>query len=472
VFSKEHAILVPLAAIPLYIVVARPAPRRLAAVSVATLAVAAAAGLVLWMKHGEILGTPFDEFSRVYLAQLGALNRDAQANAFGLSILNESWLFLEYGVRWLLPYAGWMSINLRPPFPLTWWSFPHVLGVAGYLAVLVGGFVLLLRYRDWRALVGLALTMPALLFLTEFATVWVQDPFVLYRSYLWAIGIPGLVFCLVHGPAPRVVLAVGLVAGALLVWQALDRVLSLDTPESAWSDAIVKLPNDPRAVGRWFPYLNRGSAYVDREQFALAVADFENSSALGDMGMGAFNLGAVLASEGKHPQALAQFDRAEKQGYDLFNLPFQRGLSLLATGKPQEAYAQFALARAKQPPSPTRELVYLHLGRTAFQLGRIDDAVSAFEQLVQVDPRHKEGRYLLGLSYVRRGQFAPAREVLTPLLAEGENGPAAYARALANHGLGRKEEALADIGRALRLDPNNPHLREWEARIRSMPGPR
>ena len=41
--------------------------------------------------------------------------------------------------------------------------------------------------------------LPALLFVTEFATVWVQDPFVLYRGYLWAIGIPGLVFFLFHG---------------------------------------------------------------------------------------------------------------------------------------------------------------------------------------------------------------------------------------------------------------------------------
>ena len=75
--------------------------------------------------------------------------------------------------------------------------------------------------------------MPALLFATEFTTVWVQDPFVLYRSYLWAIGVPGLVFFAVHGPPARVVLGVGLVIGALLVWQSWDRVASMANPETA-----------------------------------------------------------------------------------------------------------------------------------------------------------------------------------------------------------------------------------------------
>ena len=36
--------------------------------------------------------------------------------------------------------------------------------------------------------------------------------------------------------------------------------------------------------------------------------------------------------QGWSRKALASFDHAERQGYDLFNLPFQRGLSLLAIG--------------------------------------------------------------------------------------------------------------------------------------------
>ena len=100
-------------------------------------------------------------------------------------------------------------------------------------------------------------------------TVWVQDPFVLYRSYLWAIGVPGLVFVFLHGTWPRALAVVGTIVGVLFAWQAIERVLSLSTPETAWTDAIVKLSSDPRAVGRWFPYLNRGSYYADHDQFVV-----------------------------------------------------------------------------------------------------------------------------------------------------------------------------------------------------------
>jgi tetratricopeptide (TPR) repeat protein len=383
--------------------------------------------------------------------------------------MNQAYLFFEYGVRWFIPASGWMSISLRPPFPVTWASFPQVLGVFGYLAVIVGGFFLVVRYRDWRALVGISLLFPALLFATEFATVWVQDPFVLYRSYLWAIGAPGLVFFVVHGSPARVLLAIGIALGSLFVWQARDRVMSLATPEAAWTDAIAKFRNDPRAVGRWFAYLNRGSDYVERNQFALAMKDFEASAALGDLGMGTVNMGSLLAAAGRHQQALAAFDRAEKEGYNLYNLPFQRGLSLLALGKPAEAYAQFKATQALNPPSPTRELLLLNLGRTALLVGRNAEAVTHLQALADSGERSNEARFLLGMALISTGEHARAHELLDRLVKEGGQGAAYYGRALANYGLRRKAEALSDIENAIRLGPNNPNLREWRAKIQAMP---
>jgi tetratricopeptide (TPR) repeat protein len=326
-----------------------------------------------------------------------------------------------------------------------------------------------LRYRDWRALVGLSVLFPALLFLTEFVTVWVQDPFVLYRSYLWAIGVPGLVFFAAHGPSWRVLLVAGIALGGLFTWQALDRVFSLATPEAAWTDAIEKLPRDPRSVGRWFPYLNRGTSYVDRDEFKLAVKDFAASAALGDQGMGTFNIGAVLAANGRHAQALAAFDKAEKEGYNLYNLSFQRGLSLLALGHPEEAYRQFEITIKMDPPSPTREIMLTTMGRTAMQLGKRDEAIMILERLVYVDPKNPQGRYLLAMAYVMHNDYDKAHPLLDKLIEEKPTGPAYYARALANYGLKRKAEASSDIENALRADPANPHLREWQGKIQAMP---
>ena len=467
VASKEYAILAPLAAIPVYLLVARPSAWRIAAMGAVVAAMAGAVAWFLVRQYGEILGKPFDEYSQVYLAQLAQLRPGADKEAYPLSILNQSWLFFQYGLRWFVPVAEWMSIYVRPPFPVAW-GFPQVLGLVGYLGVLGGGAFLLLRYRDWRAIVGLALLLPALLFATEFATVWVQDPFVLYRSYLWAIGVPGIVFVALHGTPPRVLLPIALVIGALMVWQASDRVGSLSTPVTAWTDAIRKLPDNPQSVGRFVPYLNRGAAYTEANQFGQALKDYQRASTLGDMGNGAFSAGSLLALSGQHPLALSAFAEAEKQGYNAYNLPFQRGLSLLALGRNDEAYRQFQAARAMNPPSPTRELVLLNLGRTAMTLGRQADAVRDLRLLLQAEPAHRDGRQMLAMALIMTGDPGGARDVLDALVREEGSARAYYARALANYGLKRKAEATADIESALRLNPGNANLVEWQARIRAM----
>lgn len=468
VLSKEYAILAPLAAVPLFILAVRPSPRLIGVLGAAGALVVGAAAAGLWARYGEIIGKPFDELSHVYLAQLAALDPDAPKNAWPLSIVNQAWLFFHYGIRWVIPGSFWMSINLRPPFPVSFGTLPHILGVVGYLGVVAGGFWLLLRHRDWRALLGVSLLLPALLYATEFATVWVQDPFVLYRSYLWAIGIPGLVLVALHGTPMRVLLVIGLVGGVLLGWQSIDRVLSLATPERAWSDAIAKLPDDPRSVGRWFPYLNRGSAYVDNRRYNLAMQDFEASSRLGDMGTGTFNRGSLFAANGEHLNALASFQVAEQQGYNVYNLPVQRGLSLLALGNAAEAYEQFVRARAMNPPSPTRELLLLNMGRAAIQAGKPDEAVATLQQLLATEPRNAEGRYHLAMAHVMRKEHEKARVLLDGILAEGASARAHYTRALAHYGLGKKAEALADIDAAIRMGGESPHLAEWRAKIAAM----
>jgi tetratricopeptide (TPR) repeat protein len=429
----------------------------------------AAAGFVLSRGYGELIGKPFDEYSRVYLAQLRALAPGVEKDAYGLSIINQTWLFFQYGLRWFFPFSGWLSVSLRPAFPIAWISFPQILGVAAYLGTIIGGFFVLMRYRDWRALVAISLLFPALLFTTEFATVWVQDPFVLYRSYLWAIGIPGLVFFLLHGTPPRMLIAIGLVVASVFTWQALDRVFSMATQVSVWSDAIEKLPKDSRSVGRWFPYLNRGAAYVDRDEFKLALRDFEASAALGDGGVGVFNMGAVYLATNQPAPALAAFDRAEKDGYNLYNLPMERGMALMALGRIAEAHGQFEITRQFNPPSPTREVLWLQLARSEVQLGRNDEAIANAGRLLKAQPRSDEAKYVQAMAYISKGDAARARELLDAWLAEGESASALYARAMANYGLKRKPEALADIDRALRLGLDNPTMRQWKARIQAMP---
>ena len=467
-FSKEHSVLAPLAALPIYIVIARPPVRRLAIVGVVFVAVLAPAGLFLASRYGNILGNPFDEYSIAYLSQLAALDRDAPGRAYPLSVVNQAWLFFEYGFRWFIPVSDWMSIAMRPPFPLKIFTFPHVLGIVGYVAVLAGGFYMLVRYRDWKALVGLSFVIPALLFATEFATVWVQDPFVLYRSYLWAIGVPGIVFVLVNGTSPRALLVTGIIVGILFTWQAIERVLSLSTPEAAWSDAILKLPKDPRAVGRFFPYLNRGAVYADRDEYDLAIRDFEASSALGDLGMGAFNAGSMLSAKGKPQQALTLFDRAKAQGYNQYTLPFQKGLALAAVNRFADAYVEFEAALTMKPPENIRRVILLQMGRAGLLGGRRDDAIARLEELVAAEPAHKEARYLLAQAYMAKNEHVKAMQWIDKLERDDPSARIFLLRAMTYYGQNRKADAMNAIETAIRMGPDSPAMREWQARIRAM----
>jgi tetratricopeptide (TPR) repeat protein len=348
----------------------------------------------------------------------------------------------------------------------------HVSARARHLRIPRGArrrLLLLARYRDWRALVGLALAIPAILFATEFATVWVQDPFVLYRSYLWAIGVPGLVFFFLHGPSPRVLAVIAVVLASFLLWQAQDRIFSLATAERAWTDAIAKLPNDARSVGRWFPYLNRGSIYAERDDVTSAIRDFEMSSRLGDAGMGAMNRGSLLAAAGKPLQALAAFDEAEREGYNLYNLPLQRGLALAALNKPSEALDAFKQTLSRNPPSPANEIALLHVGRLGLQLGRTQEALAALESSWARTRKTPRRATSSGMGYVTTGQAARALPVLDGLIEFDRNPRAYYARALAHYNLQHKPEATADIETAVRLWPTNPNLREWQRKIQAMP---
>ncbi len=469
VMSKEHAIMAPLAALPVYIVVARPSLRRLALIGAAGAVLVGGASALLALRYGEIIGTPFDAFSKIYLAQLAALGPDVERNAYPLSILNQTWFFFKYGLHWLVPYAGWMSIDMRPPFPLSLTAFPQVLGVIGYLAVLVGGFFLIVRYRDWRALLGISVLLPALLFVTEFATVWVQDPFVLYRGYLWAIGAPGLVFFLFHGVSGRVLWPIGLVLAALFVWQALDRVHSLSSPERVWSDAIAKLPDDPRSVGRWFPYLNRGDVYLDQGRLKEAFEDFRISSTFGDKGMGMFNMGSLLFTAARYPESLEAYEKAQQLGYDYPGLRYQRGAALHALGRRAESLREFELALTETPVLPRREDVLALKGRVALEMGQVENAMTDLQAALKLDPRHGKARTDLGMAWVIQSDYARAHAMFSQLIEETPDGPAYYGRALANHGLRNKAEALADIENAIRLTPDNPMLTEWRSRIRAMP---
>ena len=468
---KEYALMAPALAVPLYIYLKRPGWKQTAAIVGGSVALVAGAVALLLVFYGRIIGVAFDELSQIYIMQLQAIDPTIAVRAWPLSMLNQAALFFYYGLLWFVPNIFWMSIDMRPPFPLSFTSWPQLAGAIGYLALFIGAAWLLLKRSGPAGFAALCLLFPILLFATEFSTVWIQDPFVLYRSYLWAIAVPGLVMLVFVGARPRTIYTIGLILAVALGGLALDRVLSFSHTLSVWSDAVDKIDLDapPNAVGRWRPFLNRGSYYLENLMPEPAYRDFARADALGELqGSASYNMGVSLQLMGRHQEAIAALDKAEKRGFIDAGVFYHRAEANIALGHFEPAFKDLS-----------RTLELAHDGRfardarwrraqIALRSGHYDVARQDFSELLSASPGADDDyKFELGLamSLVGLDDAAAALPHFDALIAKRPHPSAFYGRALALRLLGRTAQAVADLDRAIALDPKNPVYPKLRAQI-------
>ena len=462
VLSKEHAVTAIALAVPLYVFVRRPSPRRVLAVAAGAAAVLAAAAAVLYQGYGAIIGTVFDETSRAYVQQLEQLSPGIGGRLYLLSIVNQATRFFQYGLNWFLPVVTEMSIDIRPEFPLSVWGWPQSAAALAYVAVLVGSAWLVVRRSDVPGFAGLCVLIPALLFVSEFATVWVQDPFVLYRSYLWALTMPALVALPLVGLKRNVLLAIGTILAGVFAVLAFERLLSLRDAQSAWDDAArkVDLTAPVNAVGRWRPMLNLGTEYLDKGFNETALRYFSQAEALGEpLGTARFNMGLSLQQMKQHERALEDFARAEAKGFTEGALYYHRGESQFALGQYAQAFASFGAALDKPQVEVAARHTRLRRAEMAVAINALDTAIADYRWLIEGEPGNV--RYLVGLSmaHVGKRDIAAARAILDPLIEKQPGGPAYFARALAFYFAGDPAASRRDLEMALRAEPGNLQYR-------------
>lgn len=290
VFSKEHAVMLPAALLALTVLLHEDWREKLKQRWGIFTALAGIAVFVLLAKKG-LLGSVY-EINAPYML----LEIDSELT-YPLSILTQSWLFFKYAALWIFPNPAWMSIDMREPFARSLLS-PYLLALAGFAAWGAGAFWLLLK-RGRAGLVGFALLFPWVMFLTELSTVRIQEGFVLYRSYLWAVGA----YCLlpVIFAKSKVRMAAGMltVIALAMFTVSMERLMTFSHPVLLWDDAekLVKGRTDLPGVHRI--YFNRGTELSKIEKYDLAIADFKQALALaggyadvyGNMGVSYFKKG-------------------------------------------------------------------------------------------------------------------------------------------------------------------------------------
>ncbi len=420
VFSKEHCVMLPAVAAALAVTVRGPSLRLARELAVPGALFAAIAVLVL-LKHRGLLGIPYEPFAQAAIAQLAESRpgpvaaataaaavaaAPAGENLYAASIVNQGYLFFRYLLLWALPWPGWMSVDMRPAFPAHWWAWPQFAGFLLWAAwPLFAGW--LLQQRGLRGLAGLALLAPWLFGLTEFVTVRIQEPFVLYRSYLWMSLLPLLPAAVLARAPLRPGLAILGVACIAYVPAAVDRIGSFSTELGLWEDAVRKA-DDPAAPLAERPLRHRGIAQYRVQRYADALADFERALQMNARSADNWmTRGTLYMRTARSAEALADFDRALALEPDHYDALGRRCVVLMRLKRLDEALANCQRA-AKLAPYSAENLTSLGM---VLALQRDAKAAEAqYRRALQLAPSNADAHYQYGVLLAGTGRAEAARE--------------------------------------------------------------
>ncbi|MGY2285398.1 tetratricopeptide repeat protein [Pseudomonas gingeri] len=338
-YAKEHAVMLPALCFLLWILHRRS---RLP-VSFGTreiFAVLALQGIfalsvVLWAKG--LIGNAYELKSEEVLSDEAF---QPNGSLYVLSVLNQAGLFFKYLWVLILPQGGTMGLDLRVPFPLgygVWWAWA---GLMAFVTYGLAAFTLLLRGAS-KGLLGFALLFPWVMFATELATVRLQEPFVLYRSYLW---IPGLFIALALGllRLKKIYLVTLVPVFALYLFGlSYDRLMTLSNPVLVWDEAVQYYEaqgDKPGLFGGYRVYYNLGVTYLDAGFVDAALK----------------NIDKAITLKPKYEYAY-----------------YQRGKIFLLRGKAEEAKLEFAHAISLRP-SYARP--YVGMADALKSLGQVEES--------------------------------------------------------------------------------------------------
>ena len=258
--------------------------------------------------------------------------------------------------------------------------------------------------------------------------------------------------------------------------RALNKADRLDEGSASFDQALRLAPDDAEL------HMRRGWSALENHDLGLATSHAQQALKIDPSYAAAFDLvGAIYAEESreeKFTEAKAAYDQAVKLDpvdpqprYHIYQL-FQ-GRSPRDELREIEGLLQLP-ASAINKPSPTlyyvrhtsyRIAASLIRARLLWQLGRINEAVQAFDQAVAIDPDV--------LTYACRAEFhlqtSAAEEVVQADLDKALTLDPDFwfvrdVQARVHFYSGRYDAAAADFARALKQRPVNGYLHWWQAR--------
>jgi hypothetical protein len=344
VFCKEHAVMLPLAALPLIALtherdwnwdIRRAFLFLLLCFPVAITAVLAAKA---------VIASSYEPYVGDVISQAGGVGLFGQpGSVWFASMAIQAREFFVYVYYWLIPDLRFMSADMRIDFSQLLRSPMLAVSAAAFLALPLLGMYSLSRGKA-RALFGCGLLFSWMLFMTELASVRLQEPLVFYRSYLWAPGYAMMLVAVLSRMQWRWVLALFIVCTPIQFYLSQDRLRSLSSEQSVWEDAAAKL-STPDLPGADRIFYNRGGERFKRGHLKSAMDDLNKVVSLNPTALhGYLGRGMIYLQEKKYAEALVELDRALSFKPDFGFALYRRGVALENLGREEDALAAYRKA--------------------------------------------------------------------------------------------------------------------------------
>jgi Flp pilus assembly protein TadD len=148
-------------------------------------------------------------------------------------------------------------------------------------------------------------------------------------------------------------------------------------------------------------HLRLGAAYLAAGRYAEAESVFRDLVAAGDpLPTGYVGLAQVLLRTGRAEEAATVLADAEKKLGHKFLISYFRGLALARAAKPAEALSEFQQAVQLDPNNAE---AHLNLGKSQFTLGHVNEAIAELQEALRLAPANPQAKRLLSQAYRRAG---------------------------------------------------------------------
>lgn len=286
----------------------------------------------------------------------------------------------------------------------------------------------------------------------ENATIWTEQAILLgvlgrhqqaQGSFEWAIELaPESSFALAHQCAN------------------FNRLEDYEAARAACETALQDADNHWGDRGPAYAWMQLANALMGLEQYEEALAASNRAIGLDpDFADAWSNRSVPLWYLNRERQALAATERAIAIAPNSSLAWFNQGRILAGSGRYRDAVASYYRALrgdANVGDRPTLAEIWVNLSATFYRWERYDEAMTAAEQALAIEPDSALAFYNRGLALMALGRYAEAATTYEAAIAlDSENADFWAGLGIALRLLGENPEALAALERALEINPDH-----------------